>query len=192
MRERDGFVYVWDGAMAEASDNVLPNFQTLSVGETGAGTALYAMSHEAFVGTLLDAPGLILGFDGLFILPELLGETQVVSGGVQAEYALSTYLPAHRTQSPPDFPFLLRIRALAGTGQSGVSVWTLEEVCVFTAVIAAEPATPWVTALRWRYADSLPKAGVEPLFKVRSAIDPARLLALRATPGSDQWKALSS
>jgi nitrite reductase/ring-hydroxylating ferredoxin subunit len=189
VRERDGFVYVWDGAREEASEESLPTYESRS-GEAGVGKGLCAVTHDAFVGTLIDAPGLILNFEGLVILPELLGEVQVLPGGMLTEYAMATHVPENRTQSPTDFPFVLRIAALAGTGQSEVSVWSLDESCRFSAVIAAEPARPWVTALRWRSWSS-PSAGANFAFSLRTTIDPAGLMGLRAMPASEKWNELS-
>ena len=192
VREHDGFVYVWDGPSAEAGNGSLPEFASLQGGESNVGTAFYAGAHEAVIGILLDAPSLILDFGKLIILPELLGEARVLAGRVQTEFALSTYLPKNRTQSPVDFPFVLRIAALAGTGQSNVSVWTLDEQCVFAAVIAAEPARPWVTALRWRSFTASPSDDGRPTtFGLRTRIDPVGVMALRATPASELWNALS-
>jgi hypothetical protein len=144
------------------------------------------------VGTLLDAPGLILKFEGLVILPELLGEALVTPGGVRTEYALATSVPANRTQSPSDFPFLLRVAALACTGQCEISISTLDEQRVFAAIVAAEPARPWVTAVRWRSWSRLTVSnGRAAMFSLRTEIDPAALMALRATPASDCWNASS-
>jgi nitrite reductase/ring-hydroxylating ferredoxin subunit len=200
VRERDGFVYVWDGLATEANEAELPSFAAQAIGEEGEGAALAAVSHEAFAGILLDAPGLVLRFEGLAILPELLGEAQVRNGRVETEYALDVAMPPHRTQSPTDFPFVLHIATRAVTGQTEVSVATLDETCVFTALIAAEPARPSVTALRWRHWNSpVPISGAgqgsnavkRVAFNMQWRIEPEGLMALRATPAADCWRALS-
>ena len=42
------------------SPDAVPQFEPLQVGQSGSGTAYAAITHEAFVGTLLDAPGAVL------------------------------------------------------------------------------------------------------------------------------------
>jgi len=192
VRERNGFVYVWSGVPSEASDDRLPAIGRQLENALASGAAVAAISQEAIVGILLDAPGLILSFQGLAILPELLGDPQVTTEAVQTEYAIATSRPLNRTQSPSDFPFVLRIRSLSGTGQSNVSAWTLGEDCLFAAEIALEPVRPWVTALRWRYFNLLTTGDRQiATFSILTQFDPTAMVALRATPASDLWSALS-
>jgi nitrite reductase/ring-hydroxylating ferredoxin subunit len=196
-RERDGFVYVWSGAAGDANENDVPVFTAAVHGGNETGSALLAIPHDAFVGLLLDAPGLVLSFEGLVILPEPLGDPQVFNDRIETEFALAAAMPAHRTQSPLDFPYVVRVAALPTTGQAEVSVCSMDEDVLFTGVIASEPVRPTVTALRWSLRNSLsmPIAaatrgadnGARVQFKIRAQVDPEGLIALRSTAAGDLW-----
>jgi nitrite reductase/ring-hydroxylating ferredoxin subunit len=186
VREQGGMAHVWSGALATADTSRLRTSigPAPVAGETTTAALLIAVPHAAFVEALLDGPHLVMAIGGLEIYPEPVGDPRIHEGLVVAEYAVAEPGPPHhRTQRTPDAPYLLRVAVEPLSGKASISVQTLDERPVITAVAAPVPRRMSVTGLRARVQAAAPFS-----LSFHPALDAAGLDALAWNAGGDLWR----
>jgi nitrite reductase/ring-hydroxylating ferredoxin subunit len=189
VRERDGLVYVWAGPMAEADPSQPVPLTIPSSERSWSGSRLLAFPHGDLVELLLDAPGLALDITGVTIVDDRpLGDPVLSDGLIRREFAADwTRLARRRTRQPADYPLALRVTLEADLGGLAlVEVMTDSFRSLATALIAAAPARPAVTALRWRGAGA---ADSDTIIKPRDRIEPEGLMKILSL-GGPLWRGL--
>jgi nitrite reductase/ring-hydroxylating ferredoxin subunit len=186
--ERDGFVYVWSGG-AKHADPPAPACPAID-GQTMTGGHALTLPHNAFVETLLDAPHLLLDFEGLYLETEMLGDPRIIASDVVESRFGAHWQPVeHRARVSPDAPLVLSVSARRDTGQSTLSLSDIDGAALFFCAVACEPAAKGVTRLRWRATSRLHTSGGEPAaFTIRKAVAAEGLLALRANMAGTLWQ----
>lgn len=189
--ERDGVVFLWQGANPPGSERPVPDISLPEGERLGEGSCLITLPAHDLATTLLDAPWLVLDLPGLHIVPDhLQGEPLLDERGLAVEWALDwAPLARRRRRTPGDYPLAL---ALILDEPGRAARVEIRDVASYRVVLSAglycAPVTHCVSALHWRWAVNPPAVAGQPAYLVnaadrlslsmRSSVDATQLVAL--------------
>jgi phenylpropionate dioxygenase-like ring-hydroxylating dioxygenase large terminal subunit len=182
--ENQGWIQIWTGGAESGAAAPRP---FASTPEWRRGQQLVVLPHSAFVGCLLDAPGVVLDLGGIEIIHgHRFGDPVLRDGSVSTEFAADRAAQIkRRKRTPADYPLSLQVKVLAANGMAAVDLLDDQERVLLSAVVASVPVTGEVTAVRWRTVAHF--SGNRLGFATRSHVEPLGL-ARRETVGARLWQ----
>jgi len=197
VREEAGFVRVCLNSNAAAADvAVTPAPASLAPANSApinseapmplSGTVHVGLSHEQYVATLYDDPGLLIAIRGLEFTPYLMSELREQSGWLTMERSCQWRYLHWPAAFSPEFPVTVLSSTHPLTGEMRLTVRDVDFNEYLHVALAPVPAGRGVTSVRWRAELGKGLKGLRGLMfgsgdplTVHAAVDAAALRVLK-------------